>query len=368
MRPRSYTSGAALVVTLALFNGCAGSLSGVRSAPPSEQSVARQRLVDSPVARLFAGTLAPDSSSCSSSDARTFDPSFSQDAGGPDVTGGGTLFATNGDAIQEFYAEPTVQKPFGSLNYSFFSPKGVSVDSKGNLYVANHGANQVLVFPEAASSPSATYSKDVLMPIDAAANKKGVVYVVNDYGGPILVFPSPAASPTMLGGFEYPTSIAFDSKSDLYVVDDLYGTSAPPGAVFEFKPKAKKGTNLGLTGLDYPVGIAIDSKNDLFVTNEANNTVNEYAPGATAPKLTITSGLCVPTFIALNKAGDVFVSNAAGNGSGDVTVYPPNSGTVAATLTTHLGGVRGVAVNEKYAPTPTPKPSASPKPTPSPTP
>jgi hypothetical protein len=229
----------------------------------------------------------------------------------------------------------------------------MGVDPKGNLDVANHDGNNVLIFAQGAKTPKTTLTYQVLQPLDAVADNEGNVYVVNDRGGPVLIFPPGQSKPSVLGGFDYPTNVAFDSSWNFYVVDHLYGSEKPLGAVFKFAQGSTTGVNLGLTKLDYPVGIAIDSKNDIAISNLANNTVTEYAAGAKVPKRTIggTSGaICDPVDLAFNTAGDLFVVNNVGSPTGYVTGYKPTAHVPFVTLTKNMGSPRGIAINPNWQP------------------
>jgi len=194
----------------------------------------------------------------------------------------------------------------------------------------------------------------VLAPIDVAADHEGNVYVVNGRGGPILVYPpGPSSTPQQLGGFKFPTGVAFDSQDNLYVVDQLWGTKAPLGAVFEIKHGSQTLQNLGLKGLDYPVGVALDSSDSITVTNLGNNSVTEYAQGSNKAKRTIagqSGGICDPTYLVYNASDYLFVANNGGQPNGNVTGYKPTVKTPFVTLTHNMANVRGVAVDPNWQP------------------
>ncbi len=373
MRSSFSTALAALTVAGALAGGCAGNTSATSSQSSSSLGgdSADRSAGASVRSQLGAGLEPAAGSSCDSSSTIGAGASMLPDTKA-DKTGG-TLFVSIGNsAVREFYGSGTDPNPFGTLTAQLGHPRGVSVDSHGTLYVANYdsasGPGDVVEFPEGQDKPTVTLSYQLDRPIFAAADNKGNVYVINDAGGPILIFPpGSSSSPSQLGGFDYPTSLAFDSSWNLYVVDRAYGSSAPLGAVFEIAAGSQVKTNLGLTGLNSPVGIAIDSSNDLFVSNLGNNTVTEYAPGATVPKLTISDGLCYPWNLALNASNDLFVVNLGAPPKGNVLVYGPNSTSPLAALS-KLNDPQGVAVNPNYPATPSPKPTRTPKPKPTPTP
>jgi hypothetical protein len=366
MLSRLCAGAAALTVAAALVSGCGGSTSATGWQPASGLAEgAADRSVDAaPLSQLSGGAAPLSSSACAASS------SGAGSSVSPDLKAGGTLFVSVGSAgapIREFYGSGTDPTPFSSIDTHIIHPRGISVDKKGTLYVAAYdsvsGIGDVLEFPQGQSSPSVTLQNMMNHPIYAAADNKGNVYAINDDGGPIFVFAPGSSTPTQLGGFTYPTSLAFDSSWNMYVVDRSFGSSAPLGAVFELAPGSQSKTNLGLTGLNNPEGIAIDSSNDIFVSNLGGNSVTEYAPGATAPKLTITNGICDPYYLALNARNFLFVVNYGALPKGDVTVYKPNATSPLMTLTDKIVKPQGVAVNPIY---PSPKPTASPTPTPAP--
>jgi hypothetical protein len=344
MRPRFPFRALALSVAAGLAGGCAGGPSNVTPwQSPSTLfagAAAHMSIDDAPVSRLIAGTWR---------NASTCQPSAPVRDAGTNASGSGTLFVSDfaSSKIEEYDASGTNGTPLGALVNGLNHPWGLFVDQSGTLYVANYNPSNVLEFPRGSSSPSTLSSLYILQPLNVGADNQGNVYVVNSRGGPIMIFPPGQSVPTQLTGFYYPTAVAFDSAWNLYVVDQLYGSKAPLGAVIKFAPGSQTGQNLGLTKLDYPMGIAIDSANDIFVSNIGNNSVTEYAAGATTPMLTIKKGVCNPVFIALNATNDLFVVNNTGGtkGNGTVTGYHTNKKKPFATLTNSMSNPRGIAVD-----------------------
>jgi sugar lactone lactonase YvrE len=306
---------------------------------------------DAPLSRLEKGTWRHNTASCPSSLA-THEPVQ------PGTTTG-TLFVSNFGGnwdLEEFDASGSNQNPIGDFTYTqgagLRNPYGISVGPDGTLYVASHGNNTVYAFPQGSNNPTLVldFHNQVLYPIDIAADNQGNVYVVNDRGGPILIFPPGQSVPSQLGGFKYPTQIAFDSSWNLYVVDHAWGSKAPFGAVFKFPPGSTNRTNLGLAKLNFPVGIAIDTNDNIYVSNLGNNTVTQYAPGATTPKRIIgptTGAVCDPVFLATNSSNVVYVVN---NGNSSVTGYKPTAHRPFVTLTKNFADPVGLAVNPNWQP------------------
>lgn len=367
----SLKKSAALLPVAAILNACAGGpMTDTRAVSVSglNPAASHHSITDAPAYKLVNGDWHPKtSSSCASSQVQGGDA-------GPNASANeGTLFVSNNAStkapIVEFPGSGKITKPYGTLTDDLSGPYGTYVDGNGTLYVANMADANVLEFKQGKSSPSVTLESNYLsQPMDVAADNKGDVYVVSHNGGPILEFTPGSSNPTQITGFDYPTGLGFDSSLNLYVVDEVYGSAPPIGAVFRLS--GSSATNLNLSGLDYPIGITFDSSNDMFVSNLGNNTVTEYAPGSTSPSLTITSGICDPLFMAVNSSNVLFVANVGGNKKGDVTEYASGSTTLLKTLTTDMASTRSVSVNPNLPP-PTPSPTppmATPTPTPTPTP
>ena len=118
-------------------------------------------------------------------------------------------------------------------------------DCSGNLYVTNKGNDTVSKFVPGATTPSAT-----------------------------------------LNGLDSPTSLAFDSRGNLYVVDQ--GQNGNGTTVSMFNPGATV-PSATLTGLNYPQGLAFDGSGNLYVVNRGNNTVAKFSPSGLQGNDTVTA-------------------------------------------------------------------------------
>jgi sugar lactone lactonase YvrE len=346
------TSGLALPLACALVAGCSAAPSTLT---PSQSGSAAltgapmsERVANSPLTLLEQGKLdlKRGANTCPASEP------VNQTEHGDSTSG--TLFVSQFGGktpdVDEFDASGTNKKTLGILNYDgFHNPAGISVDSAGNLWVANYNGNNVLEFPQGATTPSTILSYFVLYPLKVSVDPQGDVYVVNDRGGPIMIYPPGQYIPSQLGGFVYPTDVAFDA-SHFYVVDDAWGGAPPLGAVFKFAYGSQKGTNLNLSGLDYPIGIALDGAGNMYVTNLGNNTVNVYAPGATTPNRVISKGICAPLYDVVTSSNILFVANNGGKKHGNVTGYKPTGTKQFVTLNKPMANTHGVAVNPNWQP------------------
>lgn len=361
MRSYVFAVRAAVATTaLALAAGCAGSGGG--NTPPvavpagvlagfAPSLASPAEIANAPMSLLEEGRL-HDASSCSGSDVVHTPPTEPS----AKVASKGTLFvsdSSNPGVIEEFKADGSSNTPVGSItggsSIPMVTPDGVGVDKSGTLYVADNNPNNVLEFPQGASVPTTSLTYQVLAPLTVGIDPSQNIYVVNDRGGPIVIFPPGQTMPSSeLGGFYYPTDVAWDSKGNLYVVDELHPSTPRPGAVIRFAPGKTKGVDLKLKGLSYPVGIAVDKSDDIIVSNLGNNSITEYATGATTSKRTITSGVCDPVHMVLNSITDLFVAEA---GTNTVNMYKPLLKTPTVTLSgKELKAVRGVTINPNLNP------------------
>jgi sugar lactone lactonase YvrE len=97
------------------------------------------------------------------------------------------------------------------------------------------------------------------------------------------------------------------------------------------------------TGLSNPNGVTFDASGDLFVSNEGNNSVTEYAAGASGdafPLATLqgsSTGLNAPDGIAFDATGRLYVANLANGITGTVTEYASGARGNAAPVATIAG-------------------------------
>jgi len=64
-------------------------------------------------------------------------------------------------------------------------------------------------------------------------------------------------------------------------------------------------------GINAPVSIAFDGKSDLFVVNSGNDTVTEYAPPYTGAPIATVGVAAAPLQLLIDGAGDLFVSSSS---------------------------------------------------------
>ena len=143
-----------------------------------------------------------------------------------------------------------------------------------------------------------------------------------------VIGPTPNSTITGLLG---PQALAFDSAGNLFVANQN-------NTVVEFAPGATT-PSATLTGLIFPFALAFDASGNLYVANFYGNTVSKFTPGATSPSATLT-GLDSPNALAFDASGNLYVSNSGGT----VSKFAPGAIIPTATLT-GLDNPRALAVD-----------------------
>ena len=115
-------------------------------------------------------------------------------------------------------------------------------------------------------------------------------------------------------------------SSALLYVSDLGTFDVNVYAFPSLKPAGK------LTGFDEPQGECGDAKGSVWITSTGNETIYEYAHGATQPSATLSDPIGSPIGCAVDPAsGNLAVSNLVdGSGGGSVLVYKHARGSPAA--------------------------------------
>jgi sugar lactone lactonase YvrE len=125
--------------------------------------------------------------------------------------------------------------------------------------------------------------------------------------GPQVTFLPGTQSIVVTGGLKYPTGIAVDSNSNVYVADT-------------FNDRVLKETRSGgsytqstipASNLSEPMGVAVDGSGSIYIADTFNNRVLKETPhGATFTQSTIpTSRLSFPLGVAVDGSGNVYVAD-----------------------------------------------------------
>ena len=291
------------------------------------------------------------------------------------------------------------------------SPGSLAFDSAGNLWVADTTNNRVMAFDAPLSegmqasvvlgqgnfttNASETTRVGMSGPTEVAFDKAGDLWVADSFNYRILEFAAPFhngdAAHSEIGQNDYvsslvdgrgqlrfPTSVALDSKGDLWSVDSGYNR------VVEYASPLSTGMNASLAigeasltlgnagggraGLSFPYAAIFDGSGNLWVSDSNNNRVLEFSqPFATGMNATLvigqssfssygnatsSNGVYFPAGMAFDPSGNLWVADA-GNSRVLEFKQPFTTGMSAslvlgqATLTT---SAPGVATNRLYSP------------------
>jgi streptogramin lyase len=237
----------------------------------------------------------------------------------------------------------------GTNNTARFNcPSGVALDSAGKFYVADRGNGTIRKATLAGTNwVVTTLAEGFAEPKGLAVDSAGNVYVADSLDHTIRKV-TPAGVVTTLAGttgsegsangtgatarFNYPTSLAVDSATNIYVADSLNhtirkvtparvvttiaGTTTTAGSADGVGPAAR---------FNYPSGIAVDSATNVYVADNYNNSIRKLSPIGTNWVVTTLGGAAGfwgsadgrgsaarfsnPTGLAVDSSGNVYVAD-----------------------------------------------------------
>ena len=219
----------------------------------------------------------------------------------------------------------------------FDEPTGLAVDAASNVYVADYANSTLRKITPAASSP--------IWVVSTLAGKAGVTGFANGPGGSAV--------------FSHPYGVAVDGAMNVYVSD--YGNQLirlidSNGVVSTYAGRLNTAgykDALGTNALfDYPTGIALDGATNLYVADAGNEVIRRIAPGGATTTLAGTHAMAGsrdgnaalfnnPQGVAASAGGFVFVADTANNVIREIT--PGGEVTTVAGLAGFVGGGNGVA-------------------------
>ena len=153
--------------------------------------------------------------------------------------------------------------PLWSGNMLSWETMGIAFDGNGNLWIANGSPANTII--EYGSSQIAGFSSDTTEPQEAVIYSIPVTYNGTSYQT-----------------IDDPTSIAFDSSGDLWIVNYANSTiveySATELSNLAVDPVPVPAAVIipGNDSISSPMGITFDSSGDLFVSNYGNNDIVEF--------------------------------------------------------------------------------------------
>jgi len=243
---------------------------------------------------------------------------------------------------------------------SFFFPRGVVTDGAGNVYVAdtsNHTIRKITpagVVSTLAGTAGAAGSADATgtaasfrFPRGIATDSAGNLYVSELVNNTIRKI-TPAGVVTTLAGtaggvgsvdgtgaaasFNFPSSVATDSASNVYVADGNHTIRkvTPAGVVSTLAGTSGVSGSTDAAGaaarFNSPAGVATDSAGNVYVADSSNNTIRKITPAGAVTTLAGTAGVSgssdgtgaaasfnFPRGIATDGAGNVYVADTSNN-------------------------------------------------------
>ena len=193
-----------------------------------------------------------------------------------------------------------------ATNAALYNPLGIEFDSKGNLYIADAYNDRV--------------------------RKVGTTDLISTFAGNGSPYFSGDGGPASASGISQVTSLALDSRGNLFLADldnsriRRIGTN---GIITTYAGKSISGysgdhaaaTNASLS---YPIGIAMDTAGDVFVADELNDCIRKIATNGiiTTVAGTNVSGfsgdggsatnalLGGPSGVAVDAAGNIYIADA----------------------------------------------------------
>lgn len=237
-------------------------------------------------------------------------------------------------------------------------PGDLATDKKGNLWVPTIATPsissvwEVVEYAPGCGAPGkALADSGVGQPSGVAFDSKGNTYVANEVNGsfgpgnvavyrPGKTAPSKILTSPLIGAFV--SAIAIDAADDVYVSCD---TSSLRTQVVEFKNGKGTGTAVNVSGFSVISGITFDKHQNMILTDYSLVQDEVYAPpysGAPTATIPLASGSS-PLFSKLNKSNNVlYVTGTTGL---NVYSYPAGTFKYAVTNGIGRGGAGGLAID-----------------------
>jgi sugar lactone lactonase YvrE len=176
----------------------------------------------------------------------------------------------------------------------FYGARGMTVDAQGNVYVADQGNNNIRKITPA--GVVSTYSGN------------GTAGYVDGTGSVVR--------------FNTPQDIAIDAQGNAYVADrnnNSIRKITPTGSVSTFAGNSLPGLNDNtgtLAEFNYPSAVAVDAQSNVYVADARNKAIRKITPAGVVT--TLAGGTLYPNIIgtpsgiAVDAQGNVFISEQSG--------------------------------------------------------
>jgi sugar lactone lactonase YvrE len=224
-----------------------------------------------------------------------------------------------------------------------------ATDGSNNLYAAacptchpyGYGKGSVDVYEAGTTKLLRSITKGIDAPTSLAFDTDGNLYVLNYDGSKtaVVVYAPGSSKPLrrLPQGTTSPSAIALDPSSNLFVMSS--NSSSP--SIVEYKAASNKLLRIITKGLSSPQAMTLDGSGTLYVSNTpfpSRGWVSVYAAGTSTPSYQITSGMNDPQLLVVDGEGNLYVGNddygvaldrhETGSGdSGSVCAYAPKATT-----------------------------------------
>jgi streptogramin lyase len=224
------------------------------------------------------------------------------------------------------------------------SPFGVAVDSATNIYVADYGGVILKLSLVGTNWHVSMVASGFGAPYGVAVDNATNLYVADQSNSLIRKLTQVGTNwvvTTIAGpaGLNGPCGLAVDSASNLYIAggyNDTIQKLTPLGTNWVLTTLAgvagSPGTNDG-TGssaeFDFPTGVAVDAATNIYVADQLNSTIRKLTPVGTNWIVTTLAGqpgsvgtndgtggaaqFDAPGAVAMDKAGDLYVADVQNN-------------------------------------------------------
>jgi len=235
------------------------------------------------------------------------------------------------------------------------SPFALAVDGNGNLYVDNcqpcipnaGTSSSITVYAQNSIAVARTITAGLSKPVAMAIAPNGTLYVANEQTSTVTAYAqgSTSVAMTIIGGVATPLGVAVDPSGNIYVANGGFF----PGSVTVYSPAGTLLRTLPAGGVE---SVAVDSTGRAYVSNcnvtcgngTLPDSVTVFAPNSTTVAYNITTGLSFPTFMALDPSNNLYVANSGQGTANNVVKFGSGSGALIATVA--APGPSGVATDK----------------------
>jgi len=221
------------------------------------------------------------------------------------------------------------------------SPMGLAIDGAGNLYIASSGNDRVIkaIWNGSGFSGQTLVGTGLYGPSSVAVDRAGTAYIADTYDNTLWKVPWTGSTYsrelTFANYTKIPVGVAVAPGGDVFFtmpyINDL---AEKPWVAGQYTGQLA----LPLRGVSFPSAIAIDGNSNLYVVDTANNQVVmlPWTVSGFADQITVASGFNAPSAIAVDAAGNLYVADT-GN---DAIVKIQVSGNPALSFaTTNVGSI-----------------------------